>query len=78
VNFHLPEFLKVILVTQQKTKLLPPVEALQAQVGLQVLLQVLLVNQLLHQRVLNLPLLLPLPPLRLLQNLQRSQLENRS
>jgi hypothetical protein len=43
-----------------------------------VLLQVLLVNQLLHQRVLNLPLLLPLPPLRLLQNLQRSQLENRS
>jgi hypothetical protein len=83
VNFHQPEFLKAIPVTQQKIKLLPQVEAHQAQVVL--LLQVLLVNQPLllpHQLVLNPPLLLPLPLLLLLQNLQRnlqpSQLVNRS
>jgi hypothetical protein len=77
VNFHQPEFSKAIPVTQQKIKLLLPVEALQAQVVLQVLLlQVLLVlNPPLlppHQLVLN-PPLLPLLPLLLLQNLQLNQ-----
>jgi hypothetical protein len=80
VNFHQPEYSKAIPVTPLKIKLRPQVEARQGQVVL--LLQVAMVNQplrlLLHQLVLNLLLLLPLPLLRLLQNLQPSQPVNRS
>jgi hypothetical protein len=82
VNFHQPAYSKAIPVTPQKIKLLPQVEAHLAQVVHQVVLLLLpllqlVLNLLLPQLVLNLPLL-PLPPLRLLQNLRPSQLVNRS